>query len=227
MADFTGTASDEIITAEFVSSTVTATGGKRPSNAADFIDAGGGNDLIESGGGNDVVIGGPGSDTAILGRGNDTFIWNPGDGSDVVEGGSGTDTLVFSGANVNETMTLSANGTRARLSRDVGNVVMDLNSMEHIDINARGGADNITIDDLTGSGVKQVAIDLSGTPGSGIGDGAPDTVTVNGTAGDDHVTIWNDGSGGVVVKGLAAQISVTGANLPTGSSSMVWAAVTR
>jgi len=211
MADFTGTASDEIITPDFVSPTVTATGGKRPSNAADFIDAGGGNDVIESGGGNDVVIGGPGNDTAILGRGNDTFIWNPGDGSDVVEGGSGTDTLVFNGANVNETMTLSANGSRARLTRDVGNVVMDLNSMEHIDINARGGADNITIDDLTGSGVKRVAIDLSGTPGSGTGDGAPDTVTVNGTAGDDHITIANDGSGGVVVKGLAAQVSVTGA----------------
>jgi Ca2+-binding RTX toxin-like protein len=210
MADFTGTAADEIITPDFVSPTVTATGGARASNAADTINAGGGNDLIESGGGNDVVSGGQGNDTAILGSGNDTFVWNPGDGSDVVEGGRGTDTLVFNGANVNETMTLSANGSRTRLTRDVGNVTMDLNSMEHIDINARGGADNITVDDLTGTGVKQVAIDLSGTPGSGTGDGAADIVTVNGTAGDDHMTISNVGSG-VVVKGLAAQVTVTGA----------------
>ena len=210
MADFTGTASDEIITPDFVSPTVTAAGGGHPSNAADTINAGGGNDLIESGGGNDVVTGGPGNDTAILGSGRDTFIWNPGDGSDVVEGGSGTDTLVFNGANVNETMTLSANGTRTRLTRDVGNVVMDLNSMEDIDINARGGADNITIDDLTGTGVRQVAVDLSGTPGSGTGAGAADVVTVNGTAGDDHITVSTSGNS-AVVKGLAAQVTVTGA----------------
>ncbi len=209
MADFTGTASDEIITPDFVSPTVTATGGKRPSNAADFIDAGGGNDVIESGGGNDVVIGGPGNDTAILGSGNDTFIWNPGDGSDVVEGGRGTDTLVFNGANVNENITLSANGTRARLTRDIGNVVMDLNSMERVDITARGGADNITIDDLTGSGVRQVAIDLSGTSGSGTGDGAADTVTVNGTAGDDHITLSTSGDS-AVVGGLAATVTAAG-----------------
>src|SRR5437868_6845322 len=174
MANFTGTASDEIITPDFVSPTVTATGGARPSNAADTINAGSGNDVIESGGGNDLVIGGPGNDTAILGAGNDTFVWNPGDGSDTVEGGSGTDTLLFNGSNVSETMTLSANGSRTRLFRDVGNVTMDVNSMEDIDINALGGADNITIDDLTGTGVKRVAIDLSAPIGSGSGDGAAD-----------------------------------------------------
>ena len=37
---------------------------------------------------------------------------------------------------------------------------MDLNSVERIELNALGGADNITINDLTGSDVKQVAIDL-------------------------------------------------------------------
>src|SRR5947208_1101812 len=142
MANFTGTASDEFITPDFVSPTVTATGGGRPSNAADTINAGGGNDFIESGGGNDVVSGG---------QGNDIAIWNPGDGSDVVEGGSGFDTLVFNGSNVGEKMTLSASGGRTRLFRDVGNVTMDLNSMERIETNALGGADNITIDDLSGT----------------------------------------------------------------------------
>ena len=210
MANFQGTASDEIITPDFVSPTVTATGGTRPSNAADTINAGGGNDVIESGGGNDIVTGGQGSDTAILGSGNDTFIWNPGDGSDVVEGGSGTDTLLFNGSNVNENMTLSANGSRTRLFRDVGNVTMDVNSMENIDINALGGADNITIDDLTGTGVKLVAVDLSTPQGSGTGDGQADTVTVNGTAGNDHITVSSNGNT-VTVKGLSEQVSITGA----------------
>ena len=41
-----------------------------------------------------------------------------------------------------------------------GNVTMDLNSVERIEFDALGGADNITINDLTGTDVKQVAIDL-------------------------------------------------------------------
>ena len=88
-----------------------------------------------------------------------------------------------------ENMDISANGSRVRLFRDVGNVTMDLNGVEHIQVAALGGADTITVNDLTGTDVKQVNIDLSATPGSGQGDGAADTVIVNGTAGDDTVTV--------------------------------------
>ena len=91
-------------------------------------------------------------------------IWNPGDGSDTVEGQSGTDTLVFNGANINENMNISANGQRARLSRDVGNVTMDLDGVEHIQVNALGGADTITVNDLTGTDVTRVALDVSADP---------------------------------------------------------------
>src|SRR5207342_3688427 len=97
----------------------------------------------------------------------------------VVEGQAGTDTLVFNGANVGEKVDISANGSRVRLSRDVAAITMDLNGIEHIQFNALGGADNITVNDLTGTDVQQVAIDLSATPGSGQGDAAADTVTVN------------------------------------------------
>src|SRR5262249_60702947 len=38
-------------------------------------------------------------------------------------------------------------------------------------------------------------------------DGAADTVTVNGTAGDDQISVVSSGSS-VVVKGLAAQVSI-------------------
>ena len=37
---------------------------------------------------------------------------------------------------------------------------MDLNGVEHIQFNALGGADTITVNDLTGTDVNQVAIDL-------------------------------------------------------------------
>ena len=78
-----------------------------------------------------------------------------------------------------------------------------------------GGADNITVNDLTGTGVTQVAIDLSAGPGSKTGDGAADTVTVNGTAGDDNIKVVNSG-GSIVVNGLAAQVTI--AHAETGDS---------
>ena len=125
-----------------------------------------------------------------MGAGNDTFVWNPGDGSDTVEGQGGTDTLQFNGSNVNENIDLSANGSRLRLSRDVGNVTMDVNGVEQVNVAALGGADTLTVNDLSGTGVTGVNLDLAGTPGSGTGDGQADTVIVNGTAtrrrGPDH-----------------------------------------
>ncbi len=123
----------------------------------DTIIGGDGNDTLIGGDGNDVITGGRGNDVAQLGTGDDTFIWNPGDGSDVVEGGDGTDTLQFNGSNASENINISANGTRARLFRDVGGVTMDLNGIEHIQLNALVGPDNITVGDLTGTGVTQVA----------------------------------------------------------------------
>jgi Ca2+-binding RTX toxin-like protein len=175
----------------------------------DTITGSQGNDTLIGDDGNDTVIGGRGNDVALLGNGNDTFVWNPGDGSDTVEGQAGTDTLVFNGSNANENIDISANGSRARLFRDVGNVTMDLNGMEHIQLATLGGADTVTVNDLTGTDVKQVAIDLSGMPGSGQGDAQPDTVIVNGTAGDDHINVVSSGSS-VVVNGLAAQVTITG-----------------
>ena len=82
----------------------------------DTITGGDGDDTLIGGDGNDTVIGGRGNDTALLGAGDDTFVWNPGDGSDTVEGQDGVDTLQFNGANVNENMTISANGIGRRCS---------------------------------------------------------------------------------------------------------------
>src|SRR5258708_15034259 len=178
------------------------------------VDGGAGNDTITGsqgadtligGAGNDTVTGGAGNDFADVGDGNDTFIWNPGDGSDTVEGGAGTDTLLFNGSNVGENFDISANGSRVRLSRDVGNVVMDLNGVEHIQLNTLGGADTVTVNDLTGTGVTQVAIDLGATGGGG--DGAADTVVGNGTAGNDAISVVKSGSS-LVVKGLAGQMAI-------------------
>ena len=175
----------------------------------DTITGGDGNDTLIGGDGNDTIIGGRGNDTAFLGAGNDTFVWNPGDGSDVVEGQGGVDTLQFNGSNVNENINLSANGSRLRLGRDVGNVTMDVNGVEQVNVVALGGADTLTVNDLSGTGVTNVNLDLAGTPGSGTGDGQADTVIVNGTAHADAVQITGSGTS-YTVAGLPALVAVQG-----------------
>src|SRR6202035_3907069 len=62
----------------------------------------------------------------------------------------------------------------------------------------------------TGTAATQVAIDLSATPGSGQGDAAADTVTVNGTAGDDKISVVTSGAS-IDVNGLPTQVSIKGA----------------
>ncbi len=173
----------------------------------DTITGGDGNDMLIGGDGNDTIIGGRGNDVAFLGAGNDTFVWNPGDGSDMVEGQGGHDTLQFNGSNANENIDLSANGSRLRLFRDVGNVTMDVNGVEQVNVAALGGADTITVNDLSGTGVTDVNLDLAGTPG-GTGDGQADTVIVNGTAAADTITISGTGSTAVVA-GPSATVHVT------------------
>ena len=173
----------------------------------DTLLGGSGADTFMGGDGNDFVDGNRGNDTAFLGAGDDTFQWDPGDGSDVVEGQDGHDRMLFNGANVNEKFDVSANGGRVRFTRDVANIVMDLDDVEGVAFHAFGGSDTFTVDDLTGTDVKTVDADLAL---AGSGDGALDTVVVNGTAGPDKVKV-SRASGKIQVAGLKAQTRITGA----------------
>jgi|EndMetStandDraft_8_1072994.scaffolds.fasta_scaffold160553_2 Ca2+-binding RTX toxin-like protein len=196
-------------------------------NGNDTLIGGAGNDTLDGGRGDDTVVGGKGTDTAFLGAGNDTFIWNPGDGNDVVAGGSGFDTLDFRGANIKETIVISAGGSGALFTRANGNI--DLNGVERIQFEAQGqnddnitindltgtgvqqvainlgrGADNVTINDLTRTGVQQVAIDLGGGDADGKGDGQADTVSING----DALTVAAN-NGVITVSGLASTVTIS------------------
>ena len=173
------------------------------------LNGGAGNDVLFGSQGNDVVNGGAGNDAGFLGAGNDVFVWNPGDGSDTVEGQAGFDRLDFNGANIAEIFDISANGERVRFTRDIGTVTMDLNDVEQVDVHALGGADTIVVNDLTGTDLPLagVKIDLEGVRGSGVADGALDSVTVNGGAGNEtiNVTPFN---GGVLVSGTPAAVGI-------------------
>jgi len=87
---------------------------------------------------------------------------------------------------------------------------MDFDGIEDVVVRTSGGADTLTVDDLSGTAVNTVDADIaSAIPGTP--DGAADTVLVNGTDGRDHVNVTNEG-GTAVVTGLAATILVAGAD---------------
>jgi len=183
------------------------------------VDGGAGNDTILGsngvdtllgGDGNDFVDGQQGNDVALLGAGDDVFQWDPGDGSDVIEGQDGFDNMLFNGSNGSENFDASANGGRVRFFRNLGNITMDLDDVEQIDLNALGGADNLVVNDLSGTDLTEIATDLATPAGSGTGDNQPDNVTVIGTNGDDIAVVAGQGSNLEVV-GLAAHITVSGA----------------
>jgi Ca2+-binding RTX toxin-like protein len=179
----------------------------------DTLNGGDGDDILVGGDGDDTVVGGKGTDTAFLGAGNDTFIWNPGDGNDVVQGGVGFDTLDFRGANISENIVISANGAAVKFARNNGNI--DLNGVERIQFEAQGNhADNITINDLTGTDVKEVAIDLGA-------DTSADTVSIktNGQA----FTVSPDINGVVTVSGpgLASTVTISNFDVNGGDTLVI------
>ena len=174
----------------------------------DVVAGGSGNELLRTGAGKDTIDGDRGADQADLGSDDDSFVWDPGDGSDVIEGRDGSDALVFNGANVDESVSLNAEGAPAVLTRNVGTIRMDMDGVERVVVNALEGADSTIIDDLSSTDVRRVDVDLSG-PGGG-GDGATDVTTVNGTAGNDFVRV-SGSDGSVNVNGLKPKVRITNA----------------
>jgi hypothetical protein len=177
----------------------------------DTLTGGLGAETFRGGDGNDSVVGGKGADTGYLGDGKDSFRWDPGDGSDVVEGQDGTDEMVFNGAAASETVDMTANGHRLTFFRQPGAVTMDTRGVELVDFNALGGQDHVTIGDLSRTDVTHTNVDLASSLGGSEGDGVVDTVTVDGTNGDDQIAVNGNGSGADVA-GLPGTVSVTHAD---------------
>jgi Ca2+-binding RTX toxin-like protein len=179
------------------------------------VEGGSGDDTILGGDGDDTLIGGDGADfidgqrgndLALMGSDDDTFQWDPGDGNDTVEGQGGSDIMRFNGSNAGETVEVSANGPRTRFTRNIGNITMDLNDVEQIDFLALGAADVMIVDDLKGTDTKRVNLNLAAF--GGVPDATADNVIVNGSSGNDKITI-DGNAGAVVVGGLAATVSIT------------------
>jgi hemolysin type calcium-binding protein len=185
-----------------VSSLLTFDGGA----GADNLRGGNGSDVLLGGSGNDLVDGNISADVAEMGSGNDRFQWDPGDGSDTVNGDGGTDAVDFNGSNIGEVLELSEYFGRALFTRNIASITMSAD-VEAFAVRSFGGADTLTVGDMTGSAVQTVDADLSASLGGG--DAAADTVIANGTDGADSARISRSGAQARVT-GLAATTRVTG-----------------
>ena len=168
-----------------------------------FLTGGAGKDVLVGSPGQDVVTGGPGVDVGLLRDGLDTFTWQVGDGNDIVEGGAGTDFLQMAGSDAAERFAVESLGGRTRLLRESD--VVDLGDVERLDVLAGRGADTMEVNDLSGTDTDVVTWELAPTRGTTATDQAADSVTVDGTFGNDAISVAAAGQE-VRVSGLAASV---------------------
>jgi RTX calcium-binding nonapeptide repeat (4 copies) len=177
----------------------------------DIIQGGDGADTLLGGAGRDSIDGNKGADKADLGADDDSFRWDPGDASDVIEGRDGSDTLVFNGADVDEVFTLDADGHRAIFTRNVGNVRMDMDGVETLNLAMLRGFDNFNADDFLGNtAMRKANVDMSAPAGGP--DAESDSVNLIDTSAG-HITATAT-VGRIDVRGTALATSITGSKIP-------------
>ena len=114
--------------------------------------------------------------------------------------------MVFTGSPSDERFEASANGTRVRLTRDLGRIAMDLDDVERIDLAALDGRDTLLVNDLTGTDLQELQGRLALTQGTD----SPDTATTPSRSSARRVTTSStcSQSGGTVsVLGASAFVS--------------------
>jgi Ca2+-binding RTX toxin-like protein len=135
---------------------------------------------LNGGAHDDTITGGLGIDNVTGGSGNDIFVWTVGDGQDVVIDGGSNDVnevdlfrlLGVDGQVLNAVVNAAPTGTGFQLV--VGSETLLVTNVESLGVEAGNAADLITVNDLGGSLLDIINIDLGS-------DGVQDTVTVNGT----------------------------------------------
>ena len=182
------------------------------------LDGAAGNDSIFGGVLDDVIFGGAGNDFAqafsgddriFLGDGDDKFQWHVPHDNDQVEGGTGNDLISmggFSSPTSSETITVSANGPRLSLANVQGGDTVDADGFETVEVIGFGGAEQVTVNSLTGTAVTRVVLDLHLTIGN-VPDGTAEAVTINADDGGNAIGV-TDSTAGTIVTGLAARVDV-------------------
>ena len=169
-----------------------------------------GADLLLGGDGNDFIDGQQGNDIALMGAATTSSVGTPATAATSSRARTASTRCCSTAAPGMRIFALSANGGRALFTRNLGNIVMDINDVETVNLNALGGTDTVTVNDLSGTDVTQVNVNLAGTIGGTAGDAAADTVNVMGTNGGRHPsTVLGAGTSASVV-GLSVRVDITG-----------------
>ena len=177
----------------------------------DTLNGSSGADTLSGGDGNDLITGGTGSDQLDGGADDDVIVWNIGDGSDIVEGGTGQDELIVNGdstaGNAFTVQPQSANSILFEVL--IAAQVINSDAIEHVSLTGGTGSDSFNIGDLTGTGVILVDTNF-GT------DTVADTVSVLGSAFDDHI----------ILAGTTTVAEVTGLAWTVRAENMAFSATT-
>jgi hypothetical protein len=176
---------------------------------------------VAGGAGDDVVSGGDGSigpERVSLGGGNDKFVStldvfnSPFTArNDAVDGGTGKDTLELRGTFESESLSLSADAGHLIALHDGGDRT-DSVQVENVTWFGFGGndeggfGDDITVNDLSGTGVVNFTPDFSSPFDATAPNNSADQLRVVATPGDDHITV-NDSGASIIVSGLTPAIT--------------------
>jgi hypothetical protein len=174
----------------FIASTGTDTMfGEGGSADLDTFFGGAGADTMTGGQGMNIYHCGAGTTTVNGGPAGDLIYWEVGDGNATVDGGNDTsptaiDRLQIRGSANPDTFTASANG--AGVTIGAPGATLNATNINVLNIDAIDGADTTTINDLSGTTVQVVGLDLGEI---GAPDGALDQIILNGPASPRTVNI--------------------------------------
>ena len=169
-------------------------------------------DVLDGGTGNDTVVGGRGNDSVLLGSGSDLFLWSVGDGSDTVDGGTDFDQLRVTGAATDESFGIFDAAAGVLVQRVVGLDIaaLEVTNVERLELRTLGGADSVRLDQLAGTGLTTVVVDLAATAGGKTADAKVDTVSIGAHSTDDAYTVSMLGAK-IVIGGLGGDVSIASA----------------
>ena len=147
-------------------------------------------------------------------RGNaqrNTFVWSAGD---VIDGGGGRDILEARGTDLAEVFTIGMVGGMVYLDRGVGDAAtVGAAGPWHIHLDTGGGDDRVIVENLTGSGVVLVEVDLGAGDDRLDGSRGTANVIARGGLGDD---VFQGGAGRDVFIGGPGQDRIDYSAAPGG-----------
>ena len=182
----------------------------------------------------DTLTGDGGANHLRGGGGDDLLTWASGTGDDTLDGGAGADRAVLSGGAGGATLAVAAAGADIAVAETApGVATVTVRAVEDLVVQGAGGADVLSVGDLTGTGAGPGAVELRGGGGDDVLDasavvnaglgvrlfGEGDDDVLRGGAGDDAL----DGGGGndrLLFDFAAAAVAVDlGAGTATGQGT--------